>query len=93
MLLIDERPEEATAWREALPEAEIAIATADLARDDQVRARRARAGAARRLVEADTDVVMVVDSLSRLAGGRREVAEVKRLFGSGRELARRAPDR
>ncbi len=60
VLLIDERPEEATAWREALPDGEVVTATADLA----------------------------VASAS--AGGRRrgsDVAEVKALFGSGRELA------
>ena len=37
VLLVDERPEEATAWREAMPDAEFAIATAEMAPRDQVR--------------------------------------------------------
>jgi transcription termination factor Rho len=95
VVLIDERPEEATAWREALPKSEVATATADLAPEDQVRVAELGAERARRLAEAGTDAVLVVDSLSRLAvasasvSGRRgtDVAEVKSLFGSGRELA------
>jgi transcription termination factor Rho len=87
VLLIDERPEEATAWREALPEAEIAIATADLAPADQVQVAEFALERARRRVEAGGDVVLLVDSLSRLAVAADEVAEVKRLFGSGRETA------
>jgi transcription termination factor Rho len=96
VLLIDERPEEATAWRDALPHSEVATATADLAPEEQVRVAELAAERARRLAESGTDAVLVVDSLSRLAvasasaGGRRrggDVAEVKALFGSGRELA------
>jgi transcription termination factor Rho len=87
VLLIDERPEEATAWREALPEAEIASATADLAPADQVRVAEFALERARRRVEAGADVVLLVDSLSRLAVVADDVAEVKRLFGSGRETA------
>jgi transcription termination factor Rho len=95
VLLIDERPEEATAWREALPRSEVATATADLAPEEQVRVAELAADRARRLAESGTDAVLIVDSLSRLAvasasaSGRRtsDVAEVKALFGSGRELA------
>jgi transcription termination factor Rho len=87
VLLIDERPEEATAWREALPGAEIASATADLAPADQVQVAEFALERARRRVEAGADVVLLVDSLSRLAVAAGEVAEVKRLFGSGRETA------
>jgi transcription termination factor Rho len=96
VLLIDERPEEATAWREAVPDAHVASATADLAPDEQVRTATLALERGRRLAESGRDVVLIVDSLSRLAvaassaaGGTRsgEVAEVKRLFGSGRELS------
>ncbi len=94
VLLIDERPEEATAWREALPGSEVVGATADLPPEDQVRVAELALERARRLAESGTDVCLVVDSLSRLAvasssaGGRgSDVAEVKSLFGSGRELA------
>ncbi len=95
VLLVDERPEEATAWRDALPQSEVASATADLAPEEQVRVAVLAADRARRLAESGTDAVLIVDSLSRLAvaasatgrGRGSEVAGVKALFGSGRELA------
>ena len=87
VLLIDERPEEATAWREAVPEAEIATATADLAPAEQVRLAELALERARRRAESGADVVLIVDSLSRLAVASGKAAEVKRLFGSGRDLA------
>ena len=96
VLLIDERPEEATAWREALPRSEVATATADLAPQDQVRVAELMRERAQRLAESGRDAVLVVDSLSRIAvasasaGGRGpggDAAEVKALFGSARELA------
>jgi len=87
VLLIDERPEEATAWRQALPDAAIATATADLAPAEQVRVAELALERARRRAEAGADVVLIVDSLSRLAVASGEAAEVKRLFGSGRDLA------
>jgi transcription termination factor Rho len=87
VLLVDERPEEATAWREAVPVAEFAIATAELAPVEQVRTADLAVERARRLAEAGVDAVLVCDSLSRLAVASGDVAEVKRLFGSGRNLA------
>ena len=87
VLLIDERPEEATAWRQALPDAAIATATAELAPAEQVRVAELALERARRRAEAGADVVLIVDSLSRLAVASGEAAEVKRLFGSGRDLA------
>jgi transcription termination factor Rho len=86
VLLVDERPEEATAWREALPVAEFAIATAELAPVEQVRTAELALERARRLAETGTDAVLVCDSLSRLVVSAGDVAEVKRLFGSGRNL-------
>jgi transcription termination factor Rho len=86
-LLIDERPEEATAWREAVPAAEFAIATADLAPVEQLRTAELASERGRRLAELGEDVVMVCDSLSRLAYAAGDPAEVKRLFGTGRNLA------
>jgi transcription termination factor Rho len=87
VLLIDERPEEATAWREALPDAQLATATADLAPAEQVRVAEMALERSRRRAEAGADVVLIVDSLSRLAVASGHAAEVKRLFGSGRDLA------
>jgi transcription termination factor Rho len=87
LLLADERPEEVTAWRQALPEAEIVAAPADQEPHEQVRAAELAVGHAKRRAEAGEDVVVIVDSLSRLALGYRDPARVKRLFGAGRELA------
>ena len=86
VLLIDERPEEATAWREALPGAELAIATADMSPTDQLRVADLALERARRRAEAGADSVLICDSLSRLAVAARDAAPVKRLFGSGRQL-------
>ena len=87
VLLVDERPEEATAWRRAVPVAEFAIATAELAAVEQVRTAELALERARRLVEAGVDAILVCDSLSRLAYAAGDTAEVKRLFGSGRNVA------
>ena len=87
VLLIDERPEEATAWRQALPDAELAIATAELAPVEQTRTAELAIERARRLAESGADAILLCDSLSRLAVAAGEAGEVKRLFGSGRNLA------
>ena len=44
-------------------------------------------GHAKRRAESGEDVVVIIDSLSRLALGYRDPARVKRIFGAGRELA------
>jgi transcription termination factor Rho len=87
VLLADERPEEVTGWRRSLPEAEIVAAPADQEPAEQVRAAELAIGHAKRRAETGEDVVVLVDSLSRLALGYRDPARVKRLFGAGRELA------
>ena len=87
VLLADERPEEVPQWRNALPEAEIFAATADQDPRDQVREAELAIGHAKRLAEGGQDVVVLIDSLSRLALGYREPTRVKRIFGAGRELA------
>jgi transcription termination factor Rho len=87
VLLVDERPEEAAAWREAVPSAAHAIATADMAPNEQVRLAELAAERARRRLEGGADVVLICDSLSRLAVAADGTADVKRLFGAGREIA------
>jgi transcription termination factor Rho len=86
VLLADERPEEVPEWERALPQAEIFAATADQEPRDQIRAAELAMGHAKRLAEGGEDVVVLVDSLSRLALGYRDPGRVKRLFGAGREL-------
>ena len=87
VLLADERPEEVPEWKRSLPQAELFAATADQEPRDQVRAAELAMGHAKRLAEGGEDVVVLVDSLSRLALGYRDPGRVKRLFGAGRELA------
>jgi transcription termination factor Rho len=89
VLLVDERPEEATAWREAVvgSGAELAIATAELDPRDQVAVADLALERARRRAETGDDVVLIADSLSRLAHAAGGVGAVKHLFGSGRNLA------
>lgn len=86
VLLVDERPEEATAWREELPGAELAIATADMSPAEQLRTAELALERARRLAERGADAVLIVDSLSRIAAAAGDGGTVKRIFGSGREL-------
>lgn len=86
VLLADERPEEVPQWQQALPQAEIFAATADEEPREQVREAELAMGHAKRLAEAGSDVVVLIDSLSRLALGYRDPARVKRIFGVGREL-------
>ncbi len=86
VVLGDERPEEVPQWRRALPDAEIFAATADQELRDQVREAELAMGHAKRLAESGQDVVVLIDSLSRLALGYRDPGRVKRVFGAGREL-------
>lgn len=87
VLLIDEKPEELPGWQQLPDEVELAVAAADRAPREQVRIAELALERARRLAEAGSDAVLLCDSLSRLAVAAGGVAEVKRLFGSGRELA------
>ena len=87
VLLIDERPEEATTWREALPDAEVAAATADMTPQEQGRVADMALARAKRRAESGDDVVLIVDSLSRLGVAKDDRGAAKALFGAGRELA------
>lgn len=87
VLLIDERPEEVPAWNDVVPSADLALAPADLSPGEQVKVARSALERARRQAEDGADAVILCDSLSRLAVAANGVDEVKRLFGSGRELS------
>jgi transcription termination factor Rho len=86
VVLADERPEEVPQWHSRAPEAEIFAATAEEEPREQVREAELAMGHAKRLAESGGDVVVLIDSLSRLALGYRDPARVKRMFGVGREL-------
>jgi transcription termination factor Rho len=87
VLLVDERPEEATGWGEVLPDDELAVASAEMRPREQARIGQLAAERAKRRAESGEDVVLMVDSLSRLVGPSGDPARVKRIFGAGRELA------
>ena len=87
VLLIDERPEEVADWRAAAPEADLAIATADMRSAEQLRLVELAIGRATRRAEAGRDVVLLIDSLSRIAVAADDPGRVKPIFGAGRETA------
>ena len=82
ILLIDERPEEVTHLRRAVPDAEVAASTADSGSADHVRVARIVLEQARRLVEMKEDVVILLDSITRL--GRAANREMR---GKGRTMS------
>jgi transcription termination factor Rho len=86
VLLVDERPEEVTEWRRQAPAAEIAAAAADLEPVEQARHAELALERAKRRVERGEDVVLVIDSLTRLALAGEGPTSVKPFFGAGREL-------
>ncbi len=85
VLLIDERPEEVAAWRDAAPGADLAIATAEMRSGEQLRLVELAFGRASRKAEAGADVVLLVDSISRIAVAADDPGRVKPIFGAGRE--------
>ena len=67
VLLVDERPEEVTAIERALPGAEVVATTFDESPERQVHVADLVLEKAKRLVEAGQDVVVLLDSITRLA--------------------------
>ena len=82
ILLIDERPEEVTHLRRAVPDAQVVASTADSGSADHVRVARIVLEQARRLVEMKEDVVVLLDSITRL--GRAANREMR---GKGRTMS------
>ncbi|MCO5315463.1 MAG: hypothetical protein M9938_04770 [Solirubrobacterales bacterium] len=86
VLLVDERPEEVTAWNREVPQAEISAAPADLGAHEQVKLAQRTLTRAKRQAEAGEDVVLIIDSLTRLGSAFGDAGSVKPFFGVGREL-------
>ncbi len=86
VLLVDERPEEVTAWTREVPDVEIAAAPADLGAHEQVHIAERALSRVKRQAEAGEDVVIIVDSLTRLGAAYGDPGAVKPFFGTGREL-------
>jgi len=102
VLLVDERPEEATAMQRAT-EGEVVVSTNDRTPENHVRVVEQVLKKSKRLVEAGRDVVILMDSLTRLGraynllqrgGGRtmsggmdsRTLEKPKAFFGAARKI-------
>lgn len=67
ILLVDERPEEVTDFRRELPEAEIYASSNDEDIENHIRIAEIAIERAKRQVEAGKDVLLLLDSITRLA--------------------------
>ena len=104
VLLVDERPEEATDWRRSTG-GQVFVSTSDEAPKNHVRLAEAVWKRCQRLVELGEDVVLIIDSITRLAraynnhsGGTgrtmsggldsRAMERPRQIFGSARNTER-----
>jgi transcription termination factor Rho len=67
VLLADERPEEVTDWERSVNEAEVVASTFDQPADNHIAVAELLLERVRRLVEEGEDVVVLLDSITRLA--------------------------
>jgi len=67
VLLIDERPEEATGWRRSVDHGEVLVSTLDEGPRNHVKLSEITLARAQRLVECGKDVLIVLDSITRMA--------------------------
>ena len=74
VLLIDERPEEVTDMQATCPQAEVICSTFDESADRHVQVADMVIEKAKRLVETGKDVVILLDSITRLARAHNAVA-------------------
>ncbi len=86
VLLVDERPEEVTSWNREVADVSIEAAPADLGAQEQVRIAERVLAKVRRQAETGQDVVLIVDSLTRLGTAFGDAGSIKPFFGTGREL-------
>ena len=86
MLLVDGRADEVTAWTRTVPDVEIAAAAADLGAHDQIQLAERTLAKVKRQAEAGEDVVIIVDSLTRLGSAYGDAGAIKPFFGTGREI-------
>jgi len=81
-LLIDERPEEVTDITRSVPDAEVVYSTFDRRAHDHIKSANYVLNKSRKMVEDGEDVVILMDSITRLARAYNEVEP-----GSGRTLS------
>ncbi len=67
ILLVDERPEEVTDIRRSVPDAQVAASTFDEMPENHMKVQEMVLERAKRMVEMGKDVVVLLDSLTRLA--------------------------
>ncbi len=67
VLLVDERPEEVTDWRRTVKAAEVVASTFDRPADDHIQITELVLERAKRLVEGGVDVMVLCDSITRMA--------------------------
>lgn len=67
VLLVDERPEEVTDWERSVEAAEVIASTFDQPADNHIKVAEMVLERAKRLVEVGKDVVILLDSITRLA--------------------------
>jgi transcription termination factor Rho len=67
VLLVDERPEEVTDWQRTVTAAEVVYSTFDKPTDQHIQVTELVLERAKRLAESKQDVVIILDSLTRLA--------------------------
>jgi transcription termination factor Rho len=67
VLLVDERPEEVTDWRRTVKAAEVVASTFDRPADDHIQVTELVLERAKRLVEGGKDVMILCDSITRMA--------------------------
>ncbi len=75
VLLVDERPEEVTDFRTCVPGAEVVYSTFDEGADHHVRAAELTLAHAKRLAEQGKDVLILLDSLTKLTRAYNYIAE------------------
>ena len=83
VLLVDERPEEVTEFRRALPGAEIYASSNDEQARNHCRIAELAIERAKRLVEAGKDVFLLMDSITRLARAYNNTMGNSRGRGTG----------
>ncbi len=83
VLLVDERPEEVTEFRRALPGAEIYASSNDEVARNHCRIAELAIERAKRLVEAGKDVFLLMDSITRLARAYNHMMGSNRGRGTG----------
>ena len=82
VLLVDERPEEVTEWRRSIVRGQVFASSSDQSMESHVRLSEMVMERARRLVEMGRDIVIFMDSLTRMS---RAYNNMQR--GSGRILS------